>query len=481
MKKKFVTNLGILLLLNLLIKPFWIFGIDMTVQNRVGSEAYGIYASLFSFTIIFNILLDLGITNFNNRNIARHSQLLKKYFSNMIVLKLLFAILYSIVCFSTAIFLHWDAKSFNMLLFLALNQFILSFILYLRSNLSGLHLFKTDSIISVTDRLVMIILCGYLLVTQGDNFKIEWFVYCQTAGYSISAIFTFILILKKVQSFQFKFDWKFLIIILKQTYPYATLVLFMALYMRTDIVMLEQMLPDGKNQAGIYAQPFRVIDAVSIFAYLFSVQLLPIFARMLKQKENVAQLVKLSYILLMIPVLTFTICSFFYSKELMSLFYHEHQEISSTIFKILVIGFIPISSSYIFGTLLTANKSLKMLNIISGIGMVMNIVLNLVLIPRFYALGAAIASLTTQLITSVAQIIASKHVFKMDVNFRILLKTIAFAALLIATNIITKRLFSSWQLGATLSVGVALLLAFALKLLYIKDVLQIVKSKKALA
>ncbi len=35
MQKKFITNLALLLLLNLLIRPFWILGIDRAVQNAV--------------------------------------------------------------------------------------------------------------------------------------------------------------------------------------------------------------------------------------------------------------------------------------------------------------------------------------------------------------------------------------------------------------------------------------------------------------
>src|SRR5690606_41980742 len=88
--------LGLLVFLNLLIKPFWIFGIDRTVQNTVGTESYGMYAVLFSLTIMFNIFLDMGIANFNNRNIAQNSQLLQKYFSNAMVLKLFLGVLYTI-------------------------------------------------------------------------------------------------------------------------------------------------------------------------------------------------------------------------------------------------------------------------------------------------------------------------------------------------------------------------------------------------
>ena len=97
MQKKFVTNLAFLLAINLLIKPFWILGIDRAVQNTVGAAHYGSYAALFNFSFLFNILLDLGITNYNNRNIARHSHLLQKHVSGIIVMRMLLAVFFFIV------------------------------------------------------------------------------------------------------------------------------------------------------------------------------------------------------------------------------------------------------------------------------------------------------------------------------------------------------------------------------------------------
>ena len=72
LQRKLISGLFWILLLNLLIKPFWILGIEVGVQNAVSTSEYGIYITLFNLAYIFNILLDLGITNFNTRNIARH-------------------------------------------------------------------------------------------------------------------------------------------------------------------------------------------------------------------------------------------------------------------------------------------------------------------------------------------------------------------------------------------------------------------------
>jgi hypothetical protein len=47
-QRTFLTNLALLLVLNLLVKPFFILGIDAEVQVRAGTEAYGSYAALLS-------------------------------------------------------------------------------------------------------------------------------------------------------------------------------------------------------------------------------------------------------------------------------------------------------------------------------------------------------------------------------------------------------------------------------------------------
>ena len=147
MQKKFLTNLGLLLFLNLLIKPVWIFGIDLTVQRTVGVSDYGFYFVILNFSFLFNILLDLGITNFNNRNIAQNNHLLNKHFSGILVVKFMLGVLYLMTAFIVALILGYSGAQLRMLAWLALNQFLLSFILYLRSNISGFLMFKTESML----------------------------------------------------------------------------------------------------------------------------------------------------------------------------------------------------------------------------------------------------------------------------------------------------------------------------------------------
>ena len=135
LKKRFITNLALLILLNLLIKPFWFFGIEVGVQNRVGEEMYGFYFSLFNFAFILNILLDVGINNFNNRSIARDHNLLKEHLAAIVPLKFILAIFYAGIVFIAGKIIGYTADQFRMLWVLVLNQFLSSFILYFRTNI----------------------------------------------------------------------------------------------------------------------------------------------------------------------------------------------------------------------------------------------------------------------------------------------------------------------------------------------------------
>lgn len=480
MKRKFVTNLILLLFLNLLVKPFWIFGIDRTVQNLVGDESYGLYFALFNFSMILNILLDVGITSYNNRNIARHNFLLPKHLSNIVGLKLLLALVYAVFSFVVAGIIGYDKVQLHLLFFLVFNQFLISFTLYLRSNISALHLFRTDSLISVLDRTLMILICSVLLFTDvlGGHFNIRWFVYAQTVAYVLTAIITFVVVLHKSGKIVVRFDWRFFVVFLRKSYPYALLILLMSLYNRIDSVMLERMLPDsvGREQAGIYAQAFRLLDAVSMFGVLFAGLLLPIFSKMIKQNEPLGQMVKLAYTLLIVPAIIIAVSSVYYDQEIMSVLYKSNTAFSSDILGILMLGFIGIATTYIFGTLLTANGSLKQLNLMAFAGMVLNVVLNLVLIPRLMAYGSAYASLSTQLFTGGAQLILALFIFRLNFSITYVFQLFVFVGGTVALASFSKSM-ENWVFGYLLMISGSLVFAFLIRLISIKDMFRIILYK----
>lgn len=480
MQRKFLTNLAFLLFLNFLVKPFYILGIDAEILDRVGEATYGSYFALISLSFLLNIFLDLGINNFNTRNIAQHTHLLKKHVGGILALRFVLVLLYALLTCLAALSLGYEGHQLWLLGVLVLNQVLASTVLFMRSNLGGLQMFKQDSLVSVLDRALLILICGTLLwgnITERP-FQIEWFVYAQTFAYGVTAMVALALVWRKAGGLRLALDKPFSLMILKKSFPYALLILLMTVYYRTDSVMLERMLPDGAEQAGIYAQGFRFFEALNMVAYLFAVLLLPMFAKAIKEKSDVGPLVGLSFKMIMAGAIVLAIAASGYSQEIMDLRYGQHTEASAPAFTALLWCFVSICVTYIFGTLLTANGSLRALNTIAAFGVVLNIGLNLVLIPKYQAFGSAMASLLTQALTAAAQAILALRLFNLKLPWK---PALAFSFFLMGTLLVAfiaqQKMTNPWLGFATVLLG-GTLWAFLTRLLDLKGMLAILASRK---
>ena len=482
MQRKFITNLGLLLLLNLLIKPFWVFGIDRTVQNIVGAEDFGFYFTIFNFSFLFNILLDMGITNFNNRNIAQNSQLLAKHFSGIVSLKLLLGFVYFIFTLGFGIVWGYEGKRLILLALVGFNQFLLSFILYIRSNISGMLMFRTESFMSILDRSLMIIIMSVLLwghITE-EPFRIEWFVYAQTAAYLIAATIAYGVVVLKSKSLVINWNFPFFLMILRKSLPFALLTLLMTFYNRIDTVILAKILPNnlGDIQAGIYAHAYRILEATNQIAFLFAVLLLPLFSHLIKQSQKLIHIIKISFSLLFVGTTLLALGSVFYSFEFMDLLYEEYLQESASVYAIIIFGVIAMGSSYIFGTLLTANGNLKELNIIAGISLLLSLVLNIILVPKMLAVGSAIANLTALSFSALAQLYVVQNKFNFPINTKYLkglFGFVLFTVLIVYASTYLNSVLWIWRLAVVIVLSLSVAMIF--KLLNIKEFVAAIKDQ----
>ena len=161
MRRFFVKNILFVIAVNVLVKPIWVLFIDRVVQIRVGEKIYGTYAPLFSLSIIFSVILDFGITNYNTRTIAQNPDSLPEIFPSMFSARLIFTGIYMTVAYAWGMLLGYKGWELSLLIGVLLIQALNSIVSFFRSNIVALHKFKTDGIISITDKLLMIIICGF--------------------------------------------------------------------------------------------------------------------------------------------------------------------------------------------------------------------------------------------------------------------------------------------------------------------------------
>lgn len=480
MQREFFVNILLLIAVNLLIKPFYIFGIDRTVQNVVGTEVYGMYFTLLSLTYLLQILGDFGIQNFNNREISQHNHLIDKYFSNILVLKSLLAAVYFAAVFVTAWLSGYGIEYFHLLFILTFNQFLVMLVLYLRSNLSGMALYRTDSLLSSLDKLLVIIFCGFLLWTPffRDQFKIEWFAYAQTLSLLLTAAVAYFLVSKHLTKIRLHFRWPVLLFILKKSYPFALVVLLMTIYTRIDAVMIERMLPDGAYQAGLYGAAYRLLDAANMIGFLFASLLLPMFSRMLKKGEDTGLLVNSGFHMIWAGAVALAVAVFFYRDEIMTGLYLHAEAGWGDVLGWLMFTFIAVGGTYIYGTLLTAGGSLMKMNGIFVISILLNVLLNAWFIPMWKAEGAAIATLVTQWFAFIAQVWLAGRLLGARIKFENAIRALVYGGGCFGIGYLLSQVSGlPWIPAFVVCLAGSLILGFIIKLLNFQALLAIISGK----
>jgi hypothetical protein len=360
---------------------------------------------------------------------------------------------------------------------LSFNQVLSFFVLFFRSNISGLQWFRTDALLSVTDRGMMILFAGFLLLLAQGTFTIVHFIVAQTIGYMLSFVISFVILLKPLQGLSIKFNKLMMISFVRKSLPYALLALLMTVYMRADVLIMKKLLVNGDEQNGVYGVANRLLEAANMLAALVATMLLPLFANMIKAKQNLHHVVKMATILLVIPSVAVSAMAWFYHTDIMLLLSKTSPLQSAPVFKVVMISFVAMCVMYIFGTLLTANGNLKILNKLAAIALFINIVLNFWLQPKFGAQGAAIAITFTHGFIALTNMYFAMKYLKLSLDFSFVSKVFIILLLTIVGVKFCLLINLPLAMATTCVIGSVILMLFVTRLLKINQLKQVLSSK----
>lgn len=466
MSRFFVKNILFVIAVNLLVKPLWVFLIDRNVQNTVGHADYGIYQALVNLGLIFNIILDFGLTYYNTSIISGAPGKLRTMFPAMLSARIVLVLVYVFLVSIAALAIGYSGREMMLLTGILGIQSLNSLLTFLRSNISALHKFRLDALLSIIDKLLMILVCSVLLFYPAfsGNFKIEWFVTAQIICYGV-AVLIGMLALQRIASIKFRFslDVKEVSAIIKKSLPYASLVFMMAVHMRVDTILLERLSGEySQEYAGIYASAYRLLDVGNMFGIMFAGMLLPMFGRMLSQQNNIQPIIRLSVNMLLPIAFIVSGTAIFFGTQIMQLLYTNADAYSGQVFGWLMACFPAYCMMYVYSTLLTANGNLLLLNKIALAGVIVNVACNLYFIPQQQALGAAKVAFITQTLLGVLYIFFSGKKLSLDSNRKWLGAHGGFIAMVLAAGFFSTKIPASWwvQMGTYLLTGLGMIFLF---------------------
>lgn len=353
--------------------------------------------------MLLQVVADFGLQLYNSRELAGNRPRLAKYFPYFIGLKLMLGGLFFAALLLVGWGLGYREGELELLLLAGAVQFMMSVVLYLRSNLSGLGRYALDGWFSIMDKSLMIFSVGGLLMFAPEILTIGWFAALQLGSWAITALMLVLVVRDRLPRKLPKFRKATMAALLRGGAPFALAIFLATAYTRLDAVMIERLLPGGDVASDHYAAGYRLLDAMNTIGWLLAGLLIPMYARLRSQGEDIQPLLRFSGQLLLAGSACAAIPLAMYAWPVTDLLYDFADTRTGNLLFFLALTFIAQSLNYAYGSLLSAAGYIGRMNRIYAMGIVLNLGGNWLVLPAYGAAGAAAVTLLTQAFIAITQ------------------------------------------------------------------------------
>lgn len=360
------------------------------IARNIGAENTGKYIFALSFTTIFVVFIDLGLNQVLIREGAKSKDSLQKYLSSVLFTKLFLGILTYITAIIVVNLMGYPIETRHLVYLSAVTMLFDSLHLSLYGVLRAYGNLKYEAWgIVMTQALTLIMGTTFLYLKFPLIFLILAFTIPSFVNVCYSAIILFI---KHGISLRLKWDKVVMKFFLKITIPFALAAIFARVYSYVDSILLSKLM--GDKEVGWYSIPYKITYAFQFIPSALVAALYPKFSEYFVQDKNKLAYTlerSLKYLLIIVFPIVFGI-SILAKDIVLSLYTTEYLN-SVLPLQILLVGLIFSFISFPLGAFLNAcNKQISQTVIVFFI-MLINIVSNLILIPKLGIVGAAISAL----------------------------------------------------------------------------------------
>lgn len=348
----------------------------------------GKYFFVVSFTTIFSIIVDLGLSSVLIRETAKKKEVAEKYLGNTLSAKAILGVVaYLAVVFAINV-MGYPAETKIMVYLSGIVMLLDSFNVTSYAVFRGLHNLKYESIGVVAGEIVIIAFGSVSLVLGAPLYFLILALLC---GSTFNFFYSFGLLWKKTSIRpRFEFDKNILLTIFKIAYPFALAGIFVKVYSYLDSVLLSKLAGDAA--VGFWSVVYKITYAFQFIPMAFSAAIFPALAAYFVSDKTMLRKTferVVFYLAIMAVPISFGI--FALAGPLILKLYGVAYAASIMPLQIAVFAVIFIFLNYPIGALLNATDRQMTNTIIMGICMAVDVVLNLILIPRISFLGAAIS------------------------------------------------------------------------------------------
>lgn len=365
-------------------------------SRTLDSAGTGTFIYALSFATIFGIVVDLGLSPILVREVARLPERSQKYLSTVLGMKTLLALVGYGGMVLASFLLHQAPITRELLLLTGLVMVIESFSLTVYGVFRGHQNFRYEATGTILHQLVVITI-GVIGLTLWPN------LYVLGAAVVLGASVNFSYacwnsIRRLGLSLKPNFRFSEMRELAKTALPFFFTGVFTKIYAYIDIVLLGQL--TDPSHVGWYSVAYKLTYAIQFLPIAVSNSVYPAYSEAFtKSRERLRSLFEQSLAFMIGLSLPITVAIFFLARPIITnpRLWPTFQE-SVPALKLSILGLPFIFINLIAASLLNACNRQKINTLNIGITMVVNIVLNLLLIPSLQHVGASIAAVASSVV-----------------------------------------------------------------------------------
>lgn len=370
------------------------FAYFIMLARNIGPEDLGKYYFAISFTTIFAIFIDIGITAVLIREIAKNRERAEYYVRNTMGLKLVLAVVsFGVVAILITV-MDYPQITRDLVYLSSLAMILDSFTLTFFGIARGFHNLKYESVAVVVYQALML---GLGAGALSAGFGLRWLMAAAVAASALNFVYAGALVIRRWKlSLLPAFDQEVLRGLLAMSVPFALFGIFQRMYTYFDSILLSILA--GDMYVGLYSVAFKMTFALQFLPLAFVASLYPAMSTYFgTNHKQLAMTFERAMNYLVIIGLPIAVGIVMLAGQIVVIFKEGYG--GSVLPMQIIIGALPFMfAGYPVGSLLNASHRQKINSINMAIVLAVSIGMNLLLIPRYQAVGASITVLVTNIL-----------------------------------------------------------------------------------
>jgi len=442
------------------------------LARSLGAEGIGQYFFAISFASMFSVLIDLGLSPLLIREVAKEKEESIKWFQQIFTLKLIFALITAVVIIFLDLILFYSDPVRNLVFLSTAIIVIDSFTLVFYAFIRGRQNLKFESWGTIIFQVIVMIFGLTLLKISNQVFL--FLIVLLTASLFNMIYSAFILRNKFNISFKIYFSKELAKKIMMIALPFALAAIFAKIYAYMDTFLIKVFL--GDQEVGFYSVAYKITFSLQFIPLAFVAALYPAFSHYFK--NDVEQLKKtfakaFNYLAFIALPLSLGIIAI--ANELIHKMYTEDFD-SAWPLKVLIASIPFLFINFSLSSFLNATDRQEINTRNLGIIMALNIIMNLIFIPKYGVWGASLASSLSTLLLFSLNLYEVRKVTAMPIRFfKPLLGSLLSAVIMYVAVIYTKDIVG-WLYSILVGIAVYTIFMFVTKTINKQDLLFIKKS-----